>query len=78
MSPRARACVLAAERWRRVGDVGRRIGLQQLPAYILQGATNLSPQVSLEWPGSESSTVQSREDGKGGEEGRKKGGKALH
>lgn len=38
------------------------IELQRLPAYILQGGTNLSPQVSLDWPGSESSTVQSRED----------------
>lgn len=45
---------------------GLRIGLQRLPAYILQGGTNLSPQVSLDWPGSESSTVQSREDGRGG------------
>lgn len=48
---------------------GLRIGLQRLPAYILQGGTNLSPQVSLDWPGSESSTVQSREDGEGREEG---------
>lgn len=50
---------------------GLRIGLQRLPAYILQGGTNLSPQVSLDWPGSESSTVQSREDGRGGERGGK-------
>lgn len=48
--------------------MGAGIELQQLPAYILQGGTNLSPQVSLDWPGSESSTVQSREDeeGRGG------------
>lgn len=48
------------------------IKLQRLPAYILQGGTNLSPQVSLDWPGSESSIVQSREDEEGrggGEEG---------
>jgi len=50
----------------RRGNRGLRIGLQRLPAYILQGGTNLSPQVSLDWPGSESSTVQSREDGEGG------------
>lgn len=53
---------------------GLRIGLQRLPAYILQGGTNLSPQVSLDWPGSESSTVQSREDeGEEGEGGAKDG-----
>lgn len=51
----------------------RRRGLQRLPAYILQGGTNLSPQGSLEWPGSESSTVQSREDEGGeGEKGMRK------
>lgn len=50
-------------------DRGLMTGLQPLPAYMLQGGTNLSPQVSLDWPGSESSTVQSREGGRGGEEG---------
>lgn len=53
------------------------IKLQRLPAYILQGGTNLSPQVSLDWPGSESSTVQSREDEEGRGGGRK-GEKVLH
>lgn len=51
--------------------------LQRLPAYIPQGGTNLSPQVSLDWPGSESSTVQSREDeeGRGRQGGRGRVGK---
>lgn len=56
---------------RLVEDTRLGVGLSWLPAYILQGATNLSPQVSLDWPGSESSTVQSRED----EEGKGRGGR---
>lgn len=77
-------CAFTAAKQRRGGDVtcreqrGLRIELQRLPAYILQGGTNLSPQGSLDWPGSESSTVQSRENGEGGGDGEQGGGKALH